>query len=143
MLVCQSSQRVDTNSKIFGCFFQCEQYFLIFSCFHKFIPPYLTFIILKKAENEKCTKFDTFRYHRYPNAQHSNQYQLLHNHQSSTLVKRQTGVYCFILYNPHACDGLITLGLELIMSIIIFACIICIAVDCLILPLFTCQCSFT
>lgn len=42
---------------------------------------------------------------------------------SSTLVKRQTGIFCFILYNPHACDGLITLGLELIMSIIIFACI--------------------
>ena len=51
------------------------------------------------------------------------QYQLLHNHQSSTLVKRQTGIYCFVLYNPHACDGLIVLGLELIMSIIIFACI--------------------
>lgn len=100
MLVCQSSQRVDTNSKIFSCFFQCKQYFLIFSCFHKFIPPYLTFIILNKNENEKCTKFVILRYHHYPNIQYSHQLisvaawppKMAH------LSKRQTVVYCFILY---------------------------------------------
>lgn len=123
MLVCQSSQRVDTNSKIFSCFFQREQYFLIFSCFHKFIPPYLTFIILKKPENEKCTKFDTLDITVIQMLNIVINISCCMTTKSSTLVKRQTGIFCFILYNPHACDGLITLGLELIMSIIIFTCI--------------------